>query len=85
MYAGMATFLPRPQDEPIVKESMKSVPVLMTHGAADFVVPLPLSRLGYRQLQWAGANIDHDVYLTMKHDLRDDMLDDVAKFMNSLL
>ena len=57
--AGLASFLPEHADKYLTGSPLKDMPIFISHGTKDHIVPIERAQTAVQQLQQAGARVNY--------------------------
>ncbi len=81
---ALSGYIPSISNLPIKWNELKGVPVFISHGTYDELIPIKLGKESAELLRNAGANVTFREY-TMGHQVTEDSLRELASWMRDLL
>jgi phospholipase/carboxylesterase len=82
--AGLSGYVPNQSGLPLRLKQLNGLPVFISHGAYDEIIPVKLGRESAELLRAAGAEVDYHEYL-MAHEVREETLRDLSIWIRKLL
>ena len=81
---ALSGYIPNRSNLPIQWEKLRGLPVFISHGAYDELIPLKLGKESFELLRNAGANVTFREYL-MGHQVTEETMRDLTSWMQDIL